>query len=175
MQYLLFPIKKIYLVIATDNGNYEINPSDIPSTYLGHHTQSRVQSNNWNCETEDGHGVSSPPLAGARTGDCIEVYVECDFITYQDNGSSVTGTETWVINMMNSVISLYDDIDVPLVLSEIFIWDTVDPYEGQTTLTTMRNAFMDEIQDGINGRNSEVDFHKKIGWWIVEWYRRIMW
>lgn len=155
--------QKIYIVITTEKGNYEINPSENPNTYAGHYAQSRTRSNNWICETDDGHRGSSPTMAGTRTGDCIEVYIECDFRTYQDNGSNVTDTETWVVNMMNSVISLYDDIDVPLVLSEVFIWDTEDPYQAETTLTTFRNAFMDEIQDGYNGRIAKLISTRTVG------------
>lgn len=155
--------QKIYIVITTEKGNYEINPSENPNTYAGHYAQSRTRSNNWICETDDGHGGSSPTMAGTRTGDCIEVYIECDFRTYQDNGSNATDTETWVVNMMNSVISLYDDIDIPLVLSEVFIWDTEDPYQAETTLTTLRNAFMDEIQDGYNGRIAKLISTRTIG------------
>ena len=155
--------QKAYIIISTENGNYEINPSEKPNIYLGHYAKTRTRSNSWNCETEDDHRVSSPNMAGTRTGDCIEVYLECDFNTYQDNGSNVADTETWVINMMNSVIALYDDIDVPLVVSEIFVWDTADPYQGETTLTTIRNAFMDEIQDGYNGRIAKLISTRHIG------------
>ena len=155
--------QKIYIIISTENGNYEINPSDNPNSYIGHYVKSRTRTKDWICETEDDHRTNSPTMAGNRSGDCIEIYLECDFTTYQDNGSSVTDTETWVINMMNSVISLYDDIDVPLVVSEVFVWDTADPYQGETTLTTMRNAFMDEIQDGYNGRIAKLISTRPIG------------
>lgn len=155
--------QKVHIVITTDKGNYEINPSGSPDIYFGHYAKSRTQTKDWNCETEDQQRPNSPIMAGTRTGDCIEVYLECDFRTFQDNGSNLSATETWVINMMNSVISLYDDINVPLVVSEIFIWDTTDPYIGATTLTNLRNTFMDEIQDTYNGRIAMLVSTKSVG------------
>jgi len=68
-----------------------------------------------------------------------------------------------VINLMNSVDMLYDDIDVPLVVSEIFVWDTADPYQSSTTLTEVRNAFMDEVQDSYNGRIAKLLTTRPIG------------
>lgn len=155
--------RKLYILMVTDKGNYEINPSNIQDTYLGHFANDRLAPNTWECETSDSRNENNDNLAGTRSGDCIEVYLECDFKTYQDNGSDITATETWVINMMNSVVSLYADINVPLVVSEIFIWDTPDPYQGATTLTTILNGFMDEVQDGYNGRIANLISTKPIG------------
>ena len=153
---------KMYFVISTSNGNYEINPSD-DDLYLGHFAKNIIQSKDWICETEDDQRPSTTEMATTRTGDCIEVYLECDFTAYSDNGSNVASTEAWVINMMNSVDMLYDDIDVPLVVSEIFVWDTPDPYQGSNTLTEVRDAFMDEIQDGYNGRVAKLLSTRPIG------------
>jgi hypothetical protein len=30
------------------------------------------------------------------SGNCVEIYVECDYKSYLDNGSSVSSTELWV-------------------------------------------------------------------------------
>ena len=153
---------RLYFLIQTQDGNYEINPTN-DGTYIGHHSKDITRPKNWTCETTDNHRDDTTPTATTRTGDCIEVYLECDFTTYTDNGSDVTNTEAWVINLMNSVDMLYDDIDVPLVVSEIFVWDTADPYQSSTTLTEVRNAFMDEVQDSYNGRIAKLLTTRPIG------------
>lgn len=153
---------KVYVIIETPNGNYEINPNS-NHQYIGHYSKELLNTKDWICETEDDHRPNNIQSATTRSGDCIEVYLECDFTTYTDNGSDVSATEAWVINMMNSVDMLYDDIDVPLVVSEIFVWNTVDPYQSSSTLTEVRNAFMDEIQDTYNGRIAKLLTTRPIG------------
>ncbi len=157
-----FANHKVSIIIQTDLGNYEINANE-EGTYIGHYSKDVRKQKNWICETVDDHRSSTIETATTRSGDCIEVYLECDFSAYMDNGSNVTDTEAWVINMMNSVDMLYDDIGVPLVVSEIFVWDTADPYQTSSTLTEVRNAFMDQIQDGYNGRIAKLLSTRPIG------------
>ena len=153
---------KAYLIVGTSDGNYEINPNQ-DHGYVGHYVKDLKRTKNWSCETEDDHRAATSQSATTRSGDCIEVYLECDFTAYTDNGSDVLDTEAWVINMMNSVDMFYDVIDVPLVVSEIFVWDTPDPYQSSTTLTEVRNAFMDQIQNGYNGRIAKLLTTRPIG------------
>lgn len=154
--------EKVFLLIETELGNYEINP-DPDHIYIGHYNKDFKKKKNWICETEDDHRDNNIASASTRTGDCIELYLECDFSAYTDNGSDVTATEAWVVNMMNSVDMLYDDIGVPIVVSEIFVWDTADPYQTASTLTEFRNAFMDHIQNDYNGRIAKLLTTRPIG------------
>lgn len=86
-----------------------------------------------------------------RYGDCVEVYIECDFATYQALGS-VANTEQWVNEMMSGVIDLYADIGVPISVSEIEVWTSASPYESESTLSTTKNQFINHIGDNYNGR-----------------------
>lgn len=153
--------QKMYFIVSSERGNYEIHPKN--DEYVGYFVDDLVESKKWICETEEDRSGNVSEVATIRSGDCVELYLECDFTSFTDNGSDLLSTEAWVVNMMNSVDMLYDDIDIPLVVSEIFIWDTPDPYQSANTLTTVRDAFMDEIQDDYNGRIAKLLSTRPIG------------
>lgn len=152
---------QLYMIVMTDRGNYEITPLRDTDYHKGIYA-SDISTPQWSCANDD---IARPmtTTGGSRFGECLEVYVECDFTTYQDHGSSVSSTESWVITMMNAVIMLYEDLDIPLVVSEIFIWDTNDPYESESSLSGMRDAFKDEIQNDYNGRIAMLVSTRPIG------------
>ena len=70
----------------------------------------------------------------STTGTCkeVNVYFECDFKMYQDNGSSVTNVSTKVAGMFNVVKQIYGNEQIDVNLSEIFVWTTTDPYATLT-------------------------------------------
>ena len=88
----------------------------------------------------------------SMTGDCVEIYVETDFESYQDNNSSLSDTEEWILDIFNEVSMLYSDENIPIVISEIKIWDEVDPYADLNSTIDVLYEFDDQAQDNYNGR-----------------------
>ncbi len=102
-----------------------------------------------NCFAED---VSNHPQAGESpgatqrmSGTCVEVYVECDFKSYQDNGSSVFNTEEWVAELWNEVIALYENENIPVAVSDVFVYTSSDPFAGLSSISAVLYAFRDHI------------------------------
>lgn len=87
------------------------------------------------------------------TGNCVEVYVECDYKSYQDNGSSVPATEEWVGELWNEVITLYENEDIPVAVSDVFVYTSSDPFAGLSSTSAVLSAFRAHIDTlTYNGR-----------------------
>ena len=94
-------------------------------------------------ETNDSSHAEAAPSPNQRmAGNCVHVYVECDYKSYQDNGSSVPNTEEWVAELWNEVITLYENEDIPVAVSDILVYTSTDPFAGFNSTGAMLDAFM---------------------------------
>lgn len=91
------------------------------------------------------HSEGIPGPGQRMTGNCVEVYVECDYKSYQDNGNSVPNTEEWVAELWNEVITLYENEDIPVAVSDILVFTSTDPYANLGNTSAMLNAFRAHI------------------------------
>jgi len=62
---------------------------------------------------------------------CVRIYFEVGYGPYTQNSSNVTTTSNWVTALFNNIKTLYDNENVKVAISEIFVWTTTDPYSGQ--------------------------------------------
>lgn len=90
---------------------------------------------------EDSKGSSNRTM----TGNCIEVYVECDYKSYLDNGSSVPNTEEWVAELWNEVITLYENEDIPVAVSDVLVYTSSDPFAALNSTSAVLTAFRAHI------------------------------
>ena len=143
------------VLIAHNKGNLEINhvAEDVYSIY---DSKDQVHIPEFACEYVDKAIVRSNQSTTRVGSDCLELYIECDFQSYQDNGSSVANTEAWAMSIMNDVSTIYNTINIPLVISEIFVWNSTDPYANETNLTAVRDSFVEQIQNGYSGRVAQL-------------------
>ncbi|KFC22235.1 zinc metalloprotease [Epilithonimonas lactis] len=68
--------------------------------------------------------------ASRLTANCVRIYFEVGFGPYTQNGSTVPATTNWVTALFNNVKTLYDNENVNVAMSEVFVWTTTDPYSG---------------------------------------------
>lgn len=62
------------------------------------------------------------------TVNCIRIYFEVGNNLYTRNGSNVTTTTNWVTALFNNIKTLYDNENVNVAMSSIYVWSTTDPY-----------------------------------------------
>src|SRR5690606_21017871 len=87
------------------------------------------------------------------SGNCVQIYFECDYECYLDNGSSVSNTEAWVAALFHEVATLYANEDIPVFISDILVWTSPDPYRNLNSTSAMLNKFVDQIEiNGYDGR-----------------------
>ena len=82
-----------------------------------------------------------------NSGNCAEIYVECDYDTYQNHNSNVSDTETFVYSLYAEVATVYQNESIPISVAEIKVWTAADPYVGFSSTLDVLKAFGDQIQD----------------------------
>ncbi|MDX1406849.1 MAG: GEVED domain-containing protein, partial [Saprospiraceae bacterium] len=151
--------EEVRILFADETGNRRIQRTGSGRYVLFRDTDLKIKQN-YDCFVDqtllNPDGAERPAHAAQRTsstGDCVEIYFECDLESYQDNNSSIADTEGWVAALFNEVSTLYDNENVPLGISEIFIWTIPDPYINLNSTGAALNEFVDQIQqNGYNGR-----------------------
>lgn len=139
----------VQILFADDNGNKRIQPAADGKYILFDDADIRIPKN-LNCFVDESGDISpfndSDNLPNRLlTGNCVEIYVECDFKSYQDNGSSVPNTEAWVAALWNEVITLYENESIPVAVSDVLVYTTTDPFAGLNTTSAVLNAFRAHI------------------------------
>jgi hypothetical protein len=79
------------------------------------------------------------------SGNCVEVYVEADYKSYLDNGSSVPNTEAWVTTLFNEVLTLYANETIPVSVSDVFVYTSPDPFAQINSTNGILTAFSSHI------------------------------
>jgi hypothetical protein len=143
------------ILVAHRKGNLEVNHVK-DGTYAIYDSKDQIFTPEFVCQYVD-KAIKSPKASTGRVGsDCLELYIECDFQSYLDNGSSVANTEAWAMSIMNDAATIYATIGVPLVISEIFVWNSIDPYSNETNLTEVRDSFVSQLQNNYSGRVAQL-------------------
>ncbi len=156
----------IRMTIATEEGNFEINKIQ-EDLYAAYRVSDSKHSQELGCSSDDlgipDEVVVLEQASQKSFGDCIEVYIECDFDSYLENGSSIANTEDWALAIMNEVEILYDNEGIPMAVSEILVYDTSDPYAGAGGTGDMLNLMGSVIGNNYNGRLAHLFSTRNVG------------
>jgi hypothetical protein len=123
-------------LIITHNGNY--NLGKLENSDKGHILyldRDLLQKPGFDCSMEDDHrGYSEAEISATEknAGDCITVYVEVDK-SVTDNKGSVAAATNYVTGAFNQNVLLYNAESINMAISEMFVWDTPDPYSGPSS------------------------------------------
>ncbi len=143
------------IMYSYGSGNYWIHLTK-DDLYIHYSDKALLNPKYGSCATDDeAHLVNPGSFESAQTeslGSCVHIYLECDNQTYLDNGSSVANTESWANANLNEVSTLYTNDGFSVFVSEIKVWDIVDPYAGQSSTGGMLTVFGQTIQNDYNGR-----------------------
>jgi len=156
----------VHMTIATNEGNFEINKIN-ENLYAAYRVSDSKRTQDTGCATDNlelpQEAVINENSTQRSFGDCIEVYIECDFDSFLENGSSVTETEEWALAVMNEVEILYDNEGVPMVVSELLVYDTSDPYSSQGSTDGMLDLMGPTIGNNYNGRLAHLFSTRNVG------------
>ncbi|MEM9546648.1 MAG: M12 family metallo-peptidase [Bacteroidota bacterium] len=145
---------KYRILLAHKNGNLEVNHVE-GNTYAIYNSKDQKFIPDYIHEHDE--TAAKKKESNVRIGsDCLELYIECDFQSYQDNGSSVSNTESWAMSIVNDVSTIYATVSIPLVVAEIFVWNSSDPYINENNLTEVRDSFVQYLQNNYNGRVAQL-------------------
>lgn len=84
----------------------------------------------------------------SRTTRCVRLYWEVRYEIFQQKGG-MTNTVNYMTGLYNQTATLYANDDIDVTLSQLFVWDTADPYTGSST-----SSFLDQfgvVRTSFNG------------------------
>jgi len=139
---------KIEILVSDQFGNRRIQPTPDGSYVMFFDHDIRVPKQ-LDCFVDES-GTPNPAnfdIGDHRmiTGNCVEVYVEADYQSYQDNGYSVSNTEAWVALLFNEVLTLYANENIPVSVSDIFVYTSPDPFALLSSTSAVLTAFSSHI------------------------------
>ncbi len=73
------------------------------------------------------------------------VYLEIDHHTYLDFGGDMQAINDWAIILFSEVAAVYAIDDIPILLEEVFIWESEDIYDLDLGPFSVLNQFNDRI------------------------------
>ena len=79
---------------------------------------------------------------------CIRLYWEVNYDIFQNKGSVINATD-YVTGLFNQSAILYSNDAIPVMLSQVFVWDTPSPYT-QTSTSALLNQFQ-TTRNSFNG------------------------
>ncbi|MEY8760823.1 T9SS type A sorting domain-containing protein [Chryseobacterium tongliaoense] len=89
------------------------------------------------------------------TQNCVRVYYEICYQPYLNNNSNTTTVTNWLTAVHNNIATLYNNDEIRVALSEIYIWTTQDPYNGTpggnlSSFRTNRPVFNGDLAHLVN-------------------------
>lgn len=81
----------------------------------------------------------------------VKVYFECDYQFYLDKGSNITSVSNYVTAFFNQVATLYQNENIDIQISQITVWDSVDPYASLNSTSAVLNSFLSNTGPNFNG------------------------
>ncbi|MEP6794504.1 MAG: GEVED domain-containing protein [Saprospiraceae bacterium] len=148
---------KIQILYSDESGNKRIQQTQ-DGSYIAFDDKNILIPNPMDCfviDTGAHRSIENQVNSSNRnmTGSCVEVYVECDYKSYVDNGSSIPNTQAWVAALWNEVITLYANESIPVAVSNVFVYTSTDPFASLTSTSAILNAFVGHIDTlTYNGR-----------------------
>ncbi|MBR9920317.1 MAG: T9SS type A sorting domain-containing protein [Bacteroidetes bacterium] len=83
-------------------------------------------------------------------GDCIRIYIEVDNDIYNNKGGAA-GTTNYITGLMNQVITLYANENIPSVMSQLVLWDVTSPYSS-----TSSSGMLSDFQANTSSINGDL-------------------
>lgn len=142
------------IISERNKGNIIIGQLKDSDTYVVYDDQSMTVNPDFTCGVNDVEQMHEIPSQNqmstnsSQTSKCVRVFYELTNDIYQNNNSSVSDTMNWMSSVHNIVASLYSDHNIPTVLSDVLIWQQLDPYTGENG---EKLSFFRDNRNAING------------------------
>lgn len=136
---LSFFDQEIIGMFSIDQDNFVLQPSkDFPGKLILYNDKDLIKYSEMECMTDHLESVIREPTTPTEmaAGDCIRVYIECDYALQQNKGG-VTNTVNWITSVYNNVKTLYTNESINTTVSEVFVWTTQDTYSKTNSVTAL--------------------------------------
>lgn len=76
---------------------------------------------------------------------CVTMYLEVDKNLHTSNGNNLTTTTNWMTSVFNNVKTIYANDGITVAIKNIFVWTSLDPFQGiGTSSSDYLFKFMEE-------------------------------
>ncbi|MBK6994239.1 MAG: fibronectin type III domain-containing protein [Lewinellaceae bacterium] len=156
-------------MVADESGTYELGQmEDGSGNYVFYKTQNLKALSPNTCFSDeeslmgdDGSQQGSDDRGvGCKT---VQVYFECDYKLYTDKGSNTTNVSNYVTGLFNQISTLYANENVGIVISQIYVWTSSDPYVGYSNTSAVLNAFRQTRGTSFNGNLAHLLSTRNLG------------
>lgn len=127
-------------LIATNEGNLNLVSNSKLGKHLLYNEKDLPRLSNFECKMSYENNVeydkeilfetSKNSISSGKKS--IRIYLETEFDIFQTKGS-IGAVENFVLGIFNQVAMLYENENIEITLSDLFIWNTPDPYTANTT------------------------------------------
>lgn len=169
-------------IIALEEGNLVLGPvgerSRTNNNYVLYNDADLLVKSNFKCGVNNDEDFTLKRSTGRTlehgngslmTQDTIRVYFEADYQMYLDNGSDSLQLALWIKAMFAHVQTLYAREQVPIGISEIDYWGSLDPYAQYNESDDILFAFGANTQDNFNGDLAELLSTRNAGLGGIAW------
>ncbi len=93
---------------------------------------------------------------------CLKIYLETDYEIYKHFNSDIAEVEEYVLALFNEVATIYQNEQMFIEISELFIWDTQDPYSDNGPFSALsdfrsyRTSFNGNIAQLVSYRTNDM-------------------
>jgi len=144
-------------IITADGSNYcitKLNGNE--NRYIVYNDLDMTILNKFRCNVPDGNEIITSEMVKEINVQNysfqrpVKIYFETDYSIFQAQGTVVDVTN-YVSSLFNSVKTIYQNESIPLQISQIYIWNTPDPYLPFTNTNGALVKFGQLRQDNFNG------------------------
>ncbi|CAH0995081.1 hypothetical protein EMA8858_01201 [Emticicia aquatica] len=144
-------------IISNKYGNYILGKLRDSNNYILYNDKDLIEKPSFECGVKDedlkmmlNNEVQSTLLNNVACR-AVQIYFEADNAIYLANSSNITSTTNFVNALFAQVAVLYANEGIEIQISQLKIWDIVDPYNSTTTTSAMLNAFSTQVGNTFTG------------------------
>ncbi|MFN0213418.1 MAG: fibronectin type III domain-containing protein [Saprospiraceae bacterium] len=156
-------------MMSNESGTYQFGQmEDGSENYVFYKTQDLIAFSPNQCFSDEESLMgddNGEPGSGDRGVGCrtVQIYLECDYKLFTDKGSSITNVSNYVTGLFNQIATLYANENVGIVISQIYVWTSSDPYLGYNSTSAVLNAFRQTRGSSFNGNLAHLLSTRNLG------------
>ncbi|HKR05691.1 MAG TPA: LamG-like jellyroll fold domain-containing protein [Bacteroidia bacterium] len=143
-------------IISSGDGNLVLGKlkGDAEGNHIIYNDHDLKIPNSTDCFTRNDDGADNQKKLNNSSSKvmqtCIRLYWEVNYDIFLDKGS-VTNATNYVTGLFNESAALYANDNIPVMLSQVYVWDVISPYNSTSTsgllgqFQVFRNSFNGDI------------------------------
>lgn len=143
-------------LFTNTQGNYVLAPHGKKGQHILYNEAALKKSQDFNCYSNDLKNNISKFNYSMTKGSTsnlppVNIFIECERKLYVDLNSDIDQVQAFVSNLILETASIYLIDEVEILLSEVFVWTTVDPYSEIYSMYDLLDKFGETREGQFQG------------------------